>query len=251
MKHQTVVNCNDRPLTIVLSCVDSDLELRLAKKLNEAGYSVVEVEMNSWMVLHRIFQFHASLLVLQTNTGHLYEKEMEYCRLLHCKVLLLETHAESAFLPGDRSAADARMTLPVDPDSVLGMIQCLFYDSRSAERDRLTLEQLLDNWQVTRRQPNRRMMEQGILLTVEHPHWAQHITKDIYPRLAQRNHLTVTAVEQRLRRAILRIYLYGQDEVFRSLFGLRRPTNSQFFSQIARYLIHSDEEDIFQQEQAE
>ena len=69
--------------------------------------------------------------------------------------------------------------------------------------------------------------------------------------LAQLTEKILPAVEQRLRRAILRIYLYGQDEVFRSLFGLRRPTNSQFFSRVARYLIHSEEEDIFQQEQAE
>lgn len=250
MKRQSVVNQNGVPLTIVLSCLDSGLQLRLTSHLRRAGYSVVQSDANPWAILHRIYQCHAPLLILQTNLENCCQKEIEYAHLLHCKVLLLQTHSQPSVQKDPGSGADGRLALPVDPDSVLGMIRCLFCVNRSAGFAALPLEQLLDRWQMTRRQPNRRMMEQGILLTVEHPDWVLHITKDIYPRLAQRNHLSITAVEQRLRRAIKGIYLNGRDEVFLELFGADRPTNSQFFARVAQYLFQSEQEARSRQEKA-
>ena len=243
MEHQTAMIKNGQPITVLLSCVDPGLEQRLAHKLTSAGYCVIQEELNFLTLAHRIFQLRASLLIFQTNTGRTYEKEVEYCHLLRCKVLHLETHAIfTDTSEQDIRKPDARMTLPVDMDGVLGMIQCLFYGRKPTETTHLSVMELLDRWQVTRRQPNRSMMEQTILLTMENPHWMMHITKYIYPRLAQRNHLTVTAVEQRLRRAINRIYNYSQDELFRSLFE-EHPSNSVFFTRVAWYLSHCDQEE--------
>lgn len=248
MKQQPVMTSEGQPLTIVLSCVDPDMEMRLAKKLTDEGYTVIQAELNPWTVLHQIYQLHASLLILQTNTGQAYEREVEYCHLLDCKVLQLETHAQIRAQEQKEKRPDARLLLPVDMDCVLGMIQCLFREGGQDEPAHLTLEELLDRWQVTRRQPNREMIEHAILLMVEHPSWSEHITKDIYPRLAQRHRLSVTAIEQRLRRAITHIYLYSQDELFRFLFPGDRPTNTQFCAVVARYLVRYAQEDQEQEE---
>ena len=247
MEHQTAVMKNRQPLTILLSCVDSSLELRLTNKLIQAGHIVVQEELNFLAIARQIFQHQASLLIFQTNTGHAYEKEMEYCHLLGCKVMQLETHAGPAVQEKGLRKPDARLTLPLDMDSVLGMIQCLFYGRKPTETTQLTVEELLDRWDVTRRQPNRSMVEQSILMTVEHPHWMMHITKYIYPHLAQQNHLTVSAVEQRLRRIINGIYNRCQDELFRSLFE-KHPSNSVFFITVAEYLVrYAKEEQTFQE----
>ena len=243
MKHQMAVTQNGQPLTILLSCADHSLELYFAEKLTTAGYTVVPVELDPMTIAHRIFQLQAPLLILQTNTGLDYQEEMEYFHLLHCKVLQLESHVCSAVQETDVRAPDVKLSLPVDADYLLGIIQCMFYKRKSTETTRSTVKELLDRWQVTNRQPNRGMISQTILLTVENPHWMMHITKYIYPRLARQHRLTVTAVEQRLRRAINRIYNYGQDELFRTLFQ-ERPSNSVFFIQVARYLVrHTGEED--------
>ena len=251
MEHQTAVTQNGQPITVLLSCADPSLEQRLAHKLMSTGYRVVREELNFLTLAHRIFQLRASLLIFQTNTGRTYEKEVEYCHLLRCKVLHLETHAiPTDISEPDARKPDARRTLPVDMDGGRGMVQCLFYGRKPTETTQLTVMELLDRWQVTRRQPNRSMMEQTILLTMENPHWMMHITKYIYPRLAQRNHLTVTAVEQRLRRTINRIYNYSQDELFRSLFQ-EHPSNSVFFTRVAWYLSRCDQEEQPFQENAE
>lgn len=221
-------------LTIVLSCADPTLELRLAEALGRAGYSVEPVKLNFPSILHRVYQSQAKLLILQTNTGKVQEEEIRRCHFMGCKVLLLETHLPSTEA---RRLVDAWLTLPVDPASVLEIIPCLFSAKEFVQAPpRLTLDELLERWQVTKKQPNRGMIEQTILLTVDHPQWIRHITKDIYPRLASQNRLSVSAVEQRLRRAIAHLFLHCQDELFRFLFPDRRPSNSTFFLQIARYL---------------
>ena len=241
MGHQEAVIKKGPHLTIVLSCAETGLQLRLARTLKEAGHLVTVVELSFPAVLHRIYQLQAQLLILQTNTGKTCEEEIRRCHLLNCKVLWLETHA--LLIQPFREKPDAVLTLPVDPESVLGMIRCLFFTGESDQTPPLTLAQLLERWQVTDKQPNRRMIEQTVLLTVAHPQWMQHITKYIYPRLARQNRLTVSAVEQRLRRMVFRLYDSCQDELFRALFPSKRPSNSRFFIQVARYLTGFQEQD--------
>ena len=243
MNDPTTVPFDNRPLTIVLSCADVDLETRLTKELTGKGCVVILAKRNLWPMLYQIYQSHASLLILQTNTLLRYEKEVEYCHLLDCKVLRIETHITDGIRSRTGQVSDAQLQLPLDMDCLLGLVRCLPHKSSLENPPRLTLHELLEHWQVTCRQPNREMIESAVLLIVEHPDWAEHITKNIYPHLAQRYRLSVTAVEQRLRRAITNIYLYHQDERFRALFQEQRPSNTQFCVAVARYLMGYDEDD--------
>ncbi len=89
-------------------------------------------------------------------------------------------------------------------------------------------------------------LREGIKQTIENPSIMNSVTKELYPRVAEVYHTTISRVERAMRHAIEVGWNRQRVDVINSLFGVKvylgndKPTNSEFIALIADKLILED-----------
>lgn len=86
-------------------------------------------------------------------------------------------------------------------------------------------------------------LREGIKFAVEDPSIINRVTKELYPKIAERFFTTPSKVERAIRHAIEVAWNRGRSDAISSIFGARvyigneRPTNSEFIALVADKLI--------------
>lgn len=86
-------------------------------------------------------------------------------------------------------------------------------------------------------------LREGIRLAVEDPSIINKVTKELYPKIAEKFETTPSKVERAIRHAIEVAWNRGRTDAISSIFGARvyigseRPTNSEFIALVADKLI--------------
>lgn len=86
-------------------------------------------------------------------------------------------------------------------------------------------------------------MREGIKMSVENPSIINKVTKELYPKIAEKYSTTSSKVERAIRHAIEVAWNRGRTDAISSIFGARvyigneRPTNSEFIALVADKLI--------------
>ena len=86
-------------------------------------------------------------------------------------------------------------------------------------------------------------MREGIKMAVENPLIINKVTKELYPKIANKYSTTSSKVERAIRHAIEVAWNRGRTDAISSIFGARvyigneRPTNSEFIALVADKLV--------------
>jgi len=89
-------------------------------------------------------------------------------------------------------------------------------------------------------------LREGIKYTVENPNMINSVTKELYPKIAERFETTPSKVERAIRHAIEVAWNRGRVDAINAIFGVRvyigteKPTNSEFIALVADKLILED-----------
>lgn len=145
---------------------------------------------------------------------------------------------------------------PVDCTSVMSRIKDIsgrrdnFYRAASEIRERrkgITLDEKISGIFMTIGIPPHikgfAFLRDGIKMTVDEPSIINRVTKELYPRIAEKYNTTASKVERAIRHAIEVAWNRGRADAISSVFGARvyigseRPTNSEFIALVADKLI--------------
>ncbi|HCG4536280.1 sporulation initiation factor Spo0A C-terminal domain-containing protein (plasmid) [Ureibacillus chungkukjangi] len=93
-----------------------------------------------------------------------------------------------------------------------------------------------------------RYLLEAIVITHSNPDVIEHVTKIIYPTIAENNSTTVSRVQRAIRHSIEVSWKRGSRELLKQILGcpidqiIYKPENSTFIYQFAEYLINNPEE---------
>lgn len=139
---------------------------------------------------------------------------------------------------------------PVKPETLLARIKELTEEtSRSAEsvnremKKENSLDEKISNIFITLGIPPHIMgyayAREGVKLVYADPSIINRVTKDLYPRIAEKFHTSSSKVERAIRHAIDVAWNRGRVDAIWSVFGVKvyigsqRPTNSEFIALVA------------------
>ena len=86
-------------------------------------------------------------------------------------------------------------------------------------------------------------LREGVKMAVENPSIINNITKELYPKIAEKFNTTPSKVERAIRHSIEVAFNKGRIEAINSIFGVRvdigteKPTNSEFIALLADKLL--------------
>ncbi len=154
------------------------------------------------------------------------------------------------------SGAVYYLVKPVDPETVVDRIRDLTeertvdYKISANVRDRRkinSLDEKISNIFVTIGVPPHikgyKYLREGIKMTVEDQSIINRVTKELYPKIAEKFQTSASKVERAIRHAIEVAWNKGRTDAVSSIFGAKvyigneRPTNSEFIALVADKLL--------------
>ncbi len=139
---------------------------------------------------------------------------------------------------------------PIDPSLLLMLIRRSdelrrlrggYVDTQTSDDD-IGIDEVLSRIGVPGTLKGRKYLRDAVRIVTKRPGALEHVTKLLYPQIAQRNNTTSVAVERQIRRTVSVCWERGDVDVMRQYFGNAvsrkkgRPTSSEFISGVVQII---------------
>lgn len=233
-------NC---PIKVLITDDTAAFGVRLASQLREYGYHTITRKSTESMIMHAIMTEDPDVVITDLTlrdtdaVALMNELKQHSQRFPHFIVAsdIKNSFIEKQVIDG---GAECLMIKPISTAEIVKVITS-FSDCSQESRQTNTIISVTDTIQklgVPAHIKGYHYLRAAILLTIEDPFLLSSVTKQLYPRIANKYNTTPSRVERAIRHAIETTWDRADRNNLRVFFGCAyrgRPTNSEFIAFIS------------------
>jgi two-component system response regulator (stage 0 sporulation protein A) len=240
----------EKLLKLLISDDGAEWNRDAARAFQTAGFELIYVKKDGFMVLEKIEQEHPDLVLID-----LFMPSLDAIGVIHSAKRTLEDHAPLFFVKSAfssptlereimQSGASYFTICPFNAEELAQrMLQFCAHSQSHEEEHQPTLEiqvtEILHQIGVPAHIKGYHYLRDSIMMAIETPDIINAVTKQLYPSVAKRYETTSSRVERAIRHAIEVAWDRGDVDILNSYFGYTihntrgKPTNSEFIAMIS------------------
>ncbi len=240
----------EKLLKLLISDDGAEWNRDAARAFQTAGFELIYVKKDGFMVLEKIEQEHPDLVLID-----LFMPSLDAIGVIHSAKRMLEDHSPLFFVKSAfssptlereimQSGASYFTICPFNAEELAQrMIQFCAHSQPQEGEHQPTLEiritEILHQIGVPAHIKGYHYLRDSIMMAIETPDIINAVTKQLYPSVAKRYETTSSRVERAIRHAIEVAWDRGDVDILNSYFGYTihntrgKPTNSEFIAMIS------------------